>query len=69
MDLVDCEHTIWEDFVANQARLHDNGNRYRERMRGAARARRAKALALSLKRAWFAMNSSQIACSQSTSSP
>jgi DNA invertase Pin-like site-specific DNA recombinase len=27
----------WEEFVANQARLHDNGNRYRERMRGAAR--------------------------------
>lgn len=27
----------WEEFVANQARLHDNGNRYRERTRGAAR--------------------------------
>ncbi len=31
----------WEDFVANQARLHDNGNRYRERTRGAARSGRA----------------------------
>ncbi len=31
----------WEDFVANQARLRDNGNRYRERTRGAARNGRA----------------------------
>src|SRR5215218_9754619 len=31
----------WEDFVANQARLHDNGNRYAERTRGAARDGRA----------------------------
>ena len=27
----------WEEFVASQARLHDNGNRYRERTRGTAR--------------------------------
>ncbi len=30
-------YLTWEAFVANQARLHDNGNRYQERMRGAAR--------------------------------
>jgi len=31
----------WEEFVTNQARLRDNGNRYQERMRGAARDGRA----------------------------
>jgi hypothetical protein len=36
-EAVDCEHTIWEDFLANQARLADNAARHAERTRGAPR--------------------------------
>jgi hypothetical protein len=35
--MVDCDHTIWEEFLANQARLTDNANRFAERTRGAPR--------------------------------